>query len=138
MERAFQEGDVAEGAQEPPCHRVTLETAASMGEQDERKVGPFGLAAEPVGQRMKIRRHQCFFGDQSEAGADRHFADELVDVAADRILDPGFDQHRRGHLGIPSLWRKDECAFGYVGQAGSGSSKVWVSPTMVGTPRRTP
>src|SRR3546814_8581286 len=40
MERAFEEGDVAEQARDPRRGRITLDPAAPQGEQDDRPVRP--------------------------------------------------------------------------------------------------
>jgi len=54
VERALEEGDIAQQPQEPAGFRISLEAAAAPGQQDERKVRPFGLVVDPAGKGVKI------------------------------------------------------------------------------------
>ena len=48
VERPFEEGDVAQHLEIARRGRIALQPAAALGQQDEGKVRPFGLRAEPA------------------------------------------------------------------------------------------
>ena len=43
MKRPLEKGDVAEDLEEPAGLRITLQTPAALGQQNEGKVRPLGL-----------------------------------------------------------------------------------------------
>ena len=50
MERPLEERDIAERLQEAQRRGIALDAAASLRQQDERKIGPFGLFVDPLRQ----------------------------------------------------------------------------------------
>jgi hypothetical protein len=82
VERPLDKGHVAEQLQIAHGARITLQPAAAMGQQHERKVGPFGLFLDPGGDRSCIAAGQRLLGHQRKAGTLLQFAPEAGKLIA--------------------------------------------------------
>src|SRR6185312_12264592 len=123
----------------PRCTRIAFEPAAADGQQNEGKIRPFGLRAEPSGEPVQIGAMERLFGQQAKAGAVLELVFKIAKGSANSAADAGFLEHRGRDLRIPSLRGEDQPTLGQVQCHGFWPSNDGEpSPVKVGTPRRTP
>src|SRR3954452_18559290 len=111
MKWPLQERDVAERLEKTPRAGIALETAAALGQQDERKIRPFLLVLQKAGEAVKIGAAQRLLGDDRESGTGAQLAHKRGDIGGDRRLDVRLSQHRGGNRRIAAARRENQSAF---------------------------
>jgi hypothetical protein len=78
MKRPLEKGHVAEYGGQPGSGRVTLRTAAAMGHENDRKIGPWRLIAQNIDERPQIGGGHRLVGNDGDACADCEFVAERL------------------------------------------------------------
>ncbi len=94
MERPLEEVDVAQRFQPARRDRVALRSAAMVGHEDERQVGPCRLRGDARHQRSKVGVADRIFRQQHEPHVVVDRGNQPRQVAADIALDAGLAQQR--------------------------------------------
>ena len=112
MERAFDEGDVAEHLSEPHGVGIALGAAALMRQQHDRKIRPGRLIGQPAHQAAQIRGLDRLIGDHRKTGAALDLMHQACEIGADIGIVARFPDQRRGHRGVASRRSQDDGTLG--------------------------
>jgi len=83
MKWPLQKRNVAECLHEPSCRGIALQSATMASQQNERKIRPRLLSANPLGKLPAIAAIHRFFGKDGDAAAVRDLLSEFAEVRAD-------------------------------------------------------
>src|SRR5476649_1795063 len=138
VERALQHHNVAQ--QLKPVQRMFRASIGTFGgEQDQRKIGPRRLLAEPLEELRHAAVGECFFRDQRRARAAAQLGVQHGGVEAGETVAAVLAQHFTYHVRVAAAWGKDQdTVFHGSAALALGLPSMAVSPRYAGKPASTP
>src|SRR5690348_13338744 len=106
MEWSLEEGDVSEDIEESPRLGIALQATPAPGQQHKRKIRPFRLPIEPIGQGTKVASSDRLLGDHGKTRTRIQHCNELRHIFRDLAVQPGFGQQAARYGSVPTLGRE--------------------------------